>query len=312
MKWGFAGYGRIAGKFEESLSHTDHEIVAIASRSGYDKVKAPTKAYDNYDDLFTDKDVEIVYINTTHNSHAPLTIAALNAGKHVLCEKPISISHESALEMVEAAKRNNRFLMEAVWSRFLPGYRKVMDLISQGAIGEVKQISADFGFRMNPEDPKERLIDPALAAGAIWDVGIYPISLAQDIFKDDPIEMSTSAVLSPLNVEDRCAILLGYGNQRIAQLSCAIDLNTINDATITGTKGHIVMKNFWMCESFKVIKDDGEQSYELPMTSNGLYHEAIACADYIRQGLTESPYMSWDHSLQLAKIMDQAIKQCRS
>lgn len=311
MKWGFAGYGRIARKFEAGLNHIGHEITAIASRSGAGEVDAKIKAYNNYDDLMKDSDVDIVYVSTTHNSHAELAIAALQAGKHVLCEKPMATSAEDTKEMIRVAEENNRFLMEAIWSRYLPGYQKAVALAKDGTIGDILQISANFGFKMNPDAPKERLVDPSLAAGAIWDVGIYPISLAQDIFGESPSSMHVDADLSELNVEDRCAIQLAYGGDRYAQLTCAINLNTINNAVITGSKGHIIMKDFWKCEHFTVINEDGEKVHHHPMTSNGLCHEAMACHDLIADGQIQSPLISWEHSIQLAMIMDKAIKMAR-
>ncbi len=311
MKWGFAGYGRIARKFEEGLNHIGHDIAAIASRSGASEVTEGITAYHNYDDLMNDSEVDIVYVSTTHNTHAQLAIAALEAGKHVLCEKPMATSAEDVKKMIQVAKANNRFLMEAIWSRYLPGYQKAVALAKDGTIGDALQISANFGFKMNPDAPKERLLDPSLAAGAIWDVGIYPISLAQDVFAESPSSMHVDADLSKLNVEDRCAIQLAYSGDRYAQLSCAINLNTINNAIITGTKGHIIMKDFWMCEHFTVINEEGEKIHHHPMASNGLCHEAMACQELIADGQVQSPLISWEHSIQLATIMDKAIKMAR-
>ncbi len=311
MNWGFAGYGRIARKFEEGLNHIGHDIVAIASRSGASDINNSIASYDNYEDLMNDPNVDIVYVNTTHNTHAKLTIAALNAGKHVLCEKPLATSAQDVKEMISVARANERFLMEAIWSRYLPGYQKAMKLIKSGVIGDILHINANFGFRMDPGAPKKRLIDPKLAAGAIWDVGIYPISLAQDIFVDDPVSMHVDAQLSEMNVEDRCAIQLSYDSDRFAQLTCAINLNTVNDAVITGTKGHMIMKDFWKCERFILIASDEESEHHYPMESTGLCHEAIACKDLIEAGQVQSPLISWDHSTQLAKIMDKAINMAR-
>ena len=311
MKWGFVGYGRIARKFEESLKHSNHTISAIASKSGFSNIPDNYRAYKDYADLFKDPEVEIVYINTTHNTHAKHTIHALENGKHVLCEKPMAVSADEVESMINSAEKNQRFLMEAIWSRYLPGYQKVMELIESGTIGEVQFISAHFGFRMNPDDPKERLIKPELAAGAVWDVGIYPISLAQDIFRSDPEDISVCAGLSQYGVEDRCSMQFVYSGRKVAQLSCAIDLNTINKALISGTKGTIEMEDFWRCENFKLSTDKGLERFNYPMVSNGLYHEAVACKEIIEQGLYQSPLISWQHSLQLAKIMDDVIEKSR-
>ncbi len=312
MNWGFTGYGRIARKFEENLAHTDHKLVAIASRSGYDQIKAPIKAYQNYKDLYADTEVDIVYVNTTHNDHCSQTIAALHAGKHVLCEKPLGTSESEVIQMIEAARANDKFLMEAIWTRYLPAYQKVISLVKNGAIGEIQMVHANFGFRMNPEDPKERLINPDLAAGAVWDVGIYPLSLAQDIFNQYPQNIQVSAKLSPLNVEDRCAIQLTYGEGQVAQLSCAIDLNSVNDATIIGSEGSITLRDFWKCEQFTLKTTKDSKDFHLPYVSTGLYHEAMACATYIENNIHESSLITFDNSRELARLMDEVILLSRS
>ena len=292
--------------------HVGFPIVAIASRSSSDSIPEGVKSYDNYEDLLADPAVDIVYISTTHNTHAEWAIKSLRAGKHVLCEKPMSTSFKSTFDMVEAAKSSGKFLMEAIWSRYLPAYQKVIELIKDDVIGEVFQVTANFGFKMNPDDPKERLLNPALAAGALWDVGIYPISLAQDIFGDDPMTVKADGILSDLGVDDRCAIQLTYPNQGIAQLTCAINLRTLNHAVITGTKGHIVMEDFWMCEKFELfVHDQDPKAFHLPMTHNGYSHEARACTNLIKIGEKQSPIISWEHSLQLARIMDNILAQIR-
>ncbi len=311
MKWGFIGYGRIAKKFFEGLQHIGLPVAAIASRSSKE-IPGGVTSFQSYEELLADPEVDIVYISTTHNTHAEWAIKSLQAGKHVLCEKPMSTSFKSTFDMVGAAKSSGTFLMEAIWSRYLPGYQKAIELIKEDIIGEVFQINAQFGFRMNPDDPKERLINPDLAAGALWDVGIYPISLAQDIFGDDPMTIKADAILSDLGVEDRCAIQLTYPNQGIAQLTCAINLKTHNTAVITGKKGHLIMHDFWKCEKLEIHLHDKEvEVIELPMTHNGLCHEARACSNLIQIGETQSPIMTWEHSLQLARIMDSVLLQIR-
>ncbi len=312
MRWGLLGYGRIARKFEESINHSDHEIVAIASRSGQQSIPAQYRAYGSYDQLCGDQEVDIIYVSTTHNFHADHTIKALNAGKHVLCEKPMATSVEEVRNIIGAAEGSGRFLMEALWSRFLPGYQKALSMIRDGRIGEVQMINAHFGFKMDPNDPKERLIRPDLAAGAVWDVGIYPLSLAQDVFEEMPDTIQVHALVTALGVENRCSMQLGYAPDRVAQLSCAVDLNTVNKATITGTLGSVIMEDFWKCERFTLLKNGQREDFYFPMISNGLVHEAIACGTLIEQDKTQSPLMSWDHSLQLSQIMEKIINMARS
>jgi len=223
----------------------------------------------------------------------------------------MAISESEVSAMVACAQKNKRFLMEAIWSRYLPGYIRALDLIKSGEIGEVKMISAHFGFTMDMSDPKPRLIHPDLAAGAIWDVGIYPLSLIQDIYQEDPLQTDVLGQLSSLGVEDRCAVQLNYGDDRFAQMSCAINLTTPNHALITGTKGHVVMEDFWKCERFSITREGSTVTEHLPPTSTGLYHEIVGVHRHIRDGLIESPRIPFSDSLNLARLMDQLIHKSR-
>lgn len=313
MKWGLLGYGRIALKFEESIKASEKdEIVAVASRSQYDTIPSTYKRYQSYEALLADPEVEIVYVCTTHNTHKQLSITALNAGKHVLCEKPMSTSPEDVREMAAVAKQNDKFLMEAIWSRYLPGYHKAIELIKEGAIGEIQMVHANFGFYMNPADPKERLINPSLAGGAVWDVGIYPIQLALSIYGEDPSGISAMGKLNSNGVEESALINMSFSGGGLAQLSCSYQAALTNNAWITGTKGKIIMKDFWMCEEFVLSNDEGTQEFKLPMTSTGYYHEIRACESYIVNKLTESERIPWNDSIGINVAMEEVIRQCKT
>ncbi|MFT4568411.1 MAG: putative dehydrogenase [Saprospiraceae bacterium] len=308
MKWGLLGYGRIAAKFEQSIEASQKDtIVAAASRSQYLNIPKTYKAFNDYDRLLEDDEVEIVYICTTHNTHKQLTIAALNAGKHVLCEKPMSTSASDVKEMTECAEKNNRFLMEAIWSRYLPGYQEALRLIRAGAIGEVKMIQANFGFRMNPEDPKERLINKELAGGAIWDVGIYPISFAMDICQSMPTEIQALGKLNSAGVEETAILNLSFPENVLASLTCSFEHQLQNDAIITGTKGRVTMKDFWKCEDFSLKTEFEETAFEKPMVSSGYYHEILGCSSLIEMGEIQSPLISWQDSWEISSVMDSIL-----
>ncbi|MEL6389805.1 MAG: Gfo/Idh/MocA family oxidoreductase [Bacteroidota bacterium] len=312
MKWGLIGYGRIAQKFEKSIAASPHsEIVAVASRSKYENIPSEYARYDTYAGLVEDAEVEIVYVCTPHNFHKEHSLLALRGGKHVLCEKPMGISTTEVDEMYSVARGENRFLMEAVWSRFLPGYEKAMSIVHSGQIGAPLYVDASFGFAMDVTNPKPRLLQKNLAGGAIWDVGIYPISLTQDVFGLSPSHCQTLGACLDTGVESRALIQLKYGAGRLAKLSCAFDLRLPNQATIIGTSGRIIMDDFWKCERFRTIIEGETTEYHEPMVATGLYHEIIACEKYISQGYLESDRMGYDHSMDLAKTMDLAIQQAR-
>ncbi len=168
MNWGFIGFGRIAVKFMESLRLVKSETpYALASRSNAEQLKSQfsdLKIYDSYEDLLNDIEVDIVYVSTTHNFHKQNVIDALRNGKHVLCEKPMGLTVAEIEEMIAVARGEEKFLMEGLWSRFLPGYQKVREVVESGEIGDITLIRSEFAFT----DPshKNRLYDPNLAGGS--------------------------------------------------------------------------------------------------------------------------------------------------
>lgn len=312
MKWGLLGYGRIALKFEQSIeSCSEDAIVAVASRSQFDNIPDSYQAYKDYNQLIEDPEVEIIYICTIHTTHKEWTLAALNAGKHVLCEKPMSICASDVKEMTACAKENNRFLMEAIWSRYLPGYQEALRLIRSGMIGDIKMIQANFGFQMNPEDPKERLVKKELAGGAIWDVGIYPISLAMDICQASPKKIQALGKLNSAGVEESAIINLSFSGDVLASLTCSFDMQLQNQAIITGSKGQIIMEDFWKCEKLILTTEFNKKEIEKPMVSTGFYHEILASSALIRSGAIESPLISWRHSWEISSVMDKILEMVR-
>jgi len=184
--WGILGLGKIANSFVQDLKLVHSTIAAAASRSqqkanDFAQQYAISKAYGNYEALFEDPNVDIIYIATPHHAHADLAIKALNAGKHVLCEKPMGVNQKEVEGMVEAAKKNGVFLMEALWTRFNPTYQAIQKHLKNGDIGTVNFLNADFGF-INKKPSEGRLLNINLAGGALLDIGIYPVFLAYSLF----------------------------------------------------------------------------------------------------------------------------------
>ena len=313
MNWGFVGFGRIALKFMESLKHADDEtIYAIASRSNAPSIASQypdVKIYDRYEDLFNDPSVDIVYVNTTHNFHKQNVIDALRGGKHVLCEKPIGLTVAEVNEMITVAKEKRRFLMEGLWSRFLPGYREAMNQIKGGAIGEVKYVRAEFAF--SDVSHKERLYDPNLAGGSNYDVNIYNLALVHDIFGHSFSNMMLHAKKSSSGTDLSCSSILQFPEGKMAQLFSSIEMTCENAAMIYGTGGWLKMDQFWKCERFTVNSDEGELVREFPFRSNGYYHEIQAASHCVSTGELESPLMSWQHSLELAAMVEETEKMIK-
>jgi predicted dehydrogenase len=314
MNWGIIGLGKISNKFATALkSVPDANIYAVASRSqakadDFAKVHEAEVAYGTYDKLFQNENVDVVYIGTPHVFHAKNAITAMQNGKHVLCEKPISVNRKLAQQMFDCAKANNVFLMEALWTRFVPSFIEAKRLIQNGEIGEVKSIIADFGFRSNAE-PSSRVFNPKLGGGSLLDVGIYPIFLALNIL-GKPNVIKAVANLNEQGTDDTCGILLQYENT-VANLTSSLITNQKVEATIFGTTGTLQLNNrFHEPTSISIIRNlKVEKTLEFEENSNGMQHQIHEVHHCINHKKIQSEMMSWNDSLLLQEVMDEVRKQ---
>ncbi|UCH84338.1 MAG: Gfo/Idh/MocA family oxidoreductase [Candidatus Latescibacterota bacterium] len=310
IRWGILGPGAISRKFVVDLK-TVHgtDIIAVGSRS-QDRATQFASEFDiprvhaSYDALADDGQVDAIYVGTPHTFHKEHTILCLRHGKHVLCEKPFAINAVEAAEMVQVAKEHRCVLMEAMMTRHLPAMVKVRELIADGAIGEVRMITAGFGFRAE-FDPKSRLFDPALGAGALLDLGVYPLSLAFMLL-GEPATIDARARLGETGVDEEAAVLFGYPDGALAVLTMAIRLDIPREAYILGTRGRIkIWPRWWVPSRISLKKPGGdEQILDLPFKGGGYAHEAEAFMDVIRSGRLESEVMSLDESLSIMRTMD--------
>jgi predicted dehydrogenase len=243
IKWGILACGRIAKKFASDLKYVNGaELVAVASRD-LEKAKAfaaefPAKyVVGSYEELVELEDVDVIYVASPHSHHYEHTLLCLNHGKAVLCEKAFAINAKQAEEMIVLARSKKVFLMEALWSRFLPHYLKVKTLIEEGKLGQIRGVLANFGFK--PADPvPQRLFDPALGGGALLDIGIYPVFLAQSIL-GVPDEIIAHMNPAPTGVDEQCAIQFKFRDGRSASLFSTLASNLETDADIFGSSGRI-------------------------------------------------------------------------
>ncbi|OEK07500.1 Gfo/Idh/MocA family protein [Roseivirga misakiensis] len=312
MNWGFIGFGRIARKFLESLASVDGETpYAFASRSNAVALQEEfpeVKIYDSYESLLADDQVDIVYISTTHNFHCENTIAALNAGKHVLCEKPMGISTQEVKLMIDAAKSSGKFLMEAMWMRFLPAYREAISLVKAGEIGKVNYITANFGFRSEDKLSKDgRLLNPDLAGGALYDVGVYPLTIVSDLFGWQPKHFSAHAVKSDTGVDETIQVQLDFGKDKLAQVLGSVTFHTNKEACIYGDKGFIRLPMFWKATTYEIVKGDDIRIVEKPYKSTGYAHEIEEVVKCIKEGNVESSLFSLNDSLMSAQLVEDIL-----
>jgi len=312
MNWGFLGFGRIARKFLESLDTVDGETpYAFASRSNATNLQEEfpdVVVYDSYKALLEDPKVDVVYISTTHNFHCQNVVDSLRAGKHVLCEKPMGISSDEIMKMKEVAKESDRFLMEAMWMRFLPTYREAIARAKSGTVGEIKYMTASFGFRSEDKLTKDgRLLNPDLAGGALFDVGVYPLTIMSDLFGWEPSSFNASAQLSDTGVDETIQMQFNFEQGQMAQLLGSIGLHTNKEACIYGTNGFIRMPMFWKGERFEIVKGDDLEQFELPYKGNGYVHEIEEVVKCVKEGKSESPLFTLNDSLMSARLVESIL-----
>ena len=310
-RWGVLGTGGIAYSFVEGLRAVPSaRITAVGSRTR-DRAEEFGSAwgiphrYGSYAELAADPDVDVVYVATPHPWHHPNTLLMLNAGKHVLVEKPMAMNALQVSEMVTAARANDRFLMEAMWTRYLPAYRLARDLVAEGAIGELSSVSAEFGINI-PYDPDHRLFNADLGGGALLDLGVYPLALASHYLGELTVVGATRQ-LSPDRMVDTGTTVLARGENGVtATLNCASRSSLPNWAVLAGSGGRIEIESFWTTTGFVLHREGAEpERFDRPFRANGYEYEAEEVARCLAAGERESPDMTWSESLRLAGVMDQ-------
>ena len=314
LNWGILATGRIAHALAGAITTTPgNHLAAVASRN-ITQAKALAAQYGgitahgSYDALLADPTVDVIYVATPHPLHAEWTIKALSAGKNVLCEKPLGVNAAEVMAMTHAAGRQQRFLMEAFMYRCHPQTRIVQELIASGAIGEIRHISANFGYQTSV-DVESRLFANSLGGGGILDVGCYPVSLARLLLNEEPSTVKAHGHLGSTGVDEWTTALLGFSNGVSAQVGTGIRIGLDNSARISGSKGHIQLPNPWL-----PADPDGQWRFELASsgrteqisgTSKPLYVlEVEAVAQAIANGRLESPAMTWQDSLGNARVLD--------
>lgn len=310
FNWGIIGPGKIARKFAEDLAALPHaRLHAVASRSlaraqDFATAFGAPHAFGDYDAFCACEGLDAVYVASPHTSHCEHTLLCLRAGLPVLCEKPFGLNAGEVAQMVAAAREHRVFLMEALWTRFLPTTLKVLELIEQGAIGPVLSVKADFGFQAE-FDPHSRLFSPALGGGALLDIGIYPVFLSL-LLLGPPTDIKTLAHLAPTGVDDEMGILLRHAHGRSAHLHCTLRARTKTEAFIYGEQGTLHLHTRWHEPTSMSLLREGErpQDFHFDFGTNGYSYEAAEVMRCLGAGLLESPLMPLDFSTQLIGLLD--------
>ena len=313
--WGILATGRIARAFAMGLkSVPDAKLVAVGSRSQAsadkfaDDFDVPHR-HDSYRKLVADPDVEAIYVATPHTLHAENSVLCLEAGKAVLCEKPFTINAAQAEKVIATARRRKVFIMEAMWTRFLPVMKRLRELLTEGAIGEPNMLFADFGFRTQ-FNPKSRLFDPELGGGGLLDVGVYPVSLASMIF-GEPTDLVSLARMAPSGVDAQSGFVLRHAAGQLSVLACAVTAQTQQDAVVVGSKGRIHISPSWWKATRMTLYADGKdaQSIELPFEGNGYHYEAVEVMECVCRGKLESDVMPLEETLGVMRTLDRIRAQ---
>ena len=312
VKWGIISTGRIAGEFASDFKYVDNaELVAVASRSqvsadAFAKTHGVPKAYDSYQKLYEDPEVEVIYVATPHNFHFENSRDALAHGKAVLCEKPITVNPQQFEELRAFAKEKDRYLMEGMWSYFHPAIQKAQHWVTEGRIGKLVQVKADFGYSV-PFNPKGRMYNPDLAGGALLDMGIYPIAMAWLFLRKDPKEIHVTNHKASTGVDDDVNILFDYGDET-ANLATSIRSKLFNNLFIIGTEATIRIPFFWKASQCFLYKGDEQvDHFNDGRESIGFNHELQAVSQDIIEGKKESAIMPHANSAKLQELMSKVM-----
>jgi predicted dehydrogenase len=314
IRWGILSTGRIAATFVEDLRLLpDAVVTAVGSRTeGAAKRFAaahgiPT-AHGSWRALAEDPDVDVVYVATPHSGHLAATMTVLDAGKAALTEKPIALDVAQATDLFDAARERGLFLMEAMWTRFIPAVRRATELVASGAIGRVSSVSADFGF-VAPDDETHRLHAKALGGGALLDVGIYPATMAH-LFLGAPDEIRAWADIGPQGTDRNTAMIFGYASGALASLTCSLVAATPWLVVIAGTEGRIDLPSVTSPAHLTLHRDDrAAELVDLSYAGRGYHFEAAHVHTCLRDGLIESPVMPHAESLAVMTTLDRVRAQ---
>jgi predicted dehydrogenase len=316
LRWGILGAGGIAGAFVKDLQANGRTVTAVGSRTegkarGFAGRFGIRSAHGSYAGLVEDDAVDAVYVATPHALHAANAELALNAGKHVLVEKPFTINAAEARSVVALAATRGLVVLEAMWTRWVPTMVRVREVIASGAIGDVRTVLADH-TQLIKKDFSSRMYAPELGGGALLDLGVYPISFASDILGSPQVVHAVSAP-TRTGVDAQTSVVLGYDGGRSALIHTALDAKGPNTAAIIGTEGRIALDPVWYePTSFTVFDPRGEplERYEKPeINGRGMQFQAFELERLVADGALGGGILSPDESISIMTTLDEIRRQ---
>lgn len=313
VRWGVIGTGKIARTFAHDLSLIEEgAVVAVGSRTheaalDFGAELGVTRCYGSYEDLVADPEIDAVYVATPHPWHFEHASLAIAAAKPVLVEKAFTMNAREARELVDRARAAGVFMMEAMWTRFLPHVVALRELVASGALGELVVFEADHG-KWFPEDPHHRLFDPGLGGSAMLDLGVYPISFASMLL-GTPRRILAMVDPAFTGVDGQASMIFGYDSGAQALLTCTSRARSATRACLTGTEARVEIDgDFYAPTSYRVITRTGEvTTVDVAVAPRGLRFQAVEVARCLGEGLSESPVMPLDESVSIMATMDEVI-----
>lgn len=310
VRWGILATGGIARLFTKDLLLAGHTVAAVGSRSRQSAHRFATefgiaRAYGSYEALVADPRVDAVYVATPHPLHASNATAALEAGKHVLVEKPFALNATEAQGVVDLAKRKGLVVLEAMWTRFLPHMARIRRIIASGILGEIRSVVADHTQEL-PEDPAHRLNALELGGGALLDLGIYPISFAWDIL-GKPLTIQATARFKATGVDAETAVLFRHAGDAISLTLSASDTAGPNVATVIGTRGRIAVDAVWYRPTtFRVYdhKQNVLEEFESAVAGRGMHFQAAEAERLIKLGMLAGDILPPTESVAIMATLD--------
>lgn len=314
ISWGIIGAGKIAAKFAQDIQYTSHaELSAVASRSAENANNFAIrhgipKAYGSYEDLYADKEIDAVYVATPHPFHFKNVSDALNSGKAVLCEKPITMNPDECEDLISLAKKKDKYLMEAMWTYFLPAIHKAIEWVSSGKIGKIRHIKSSFGFSL-PFQPGHRAYNPELGGGSILDIGIYCIALTWLFYKKNPENITVIAQKTSENIDTDVLAILDYGDCT-SVIHSSFNCKLPDSAFIIGEEGYIEIPEFWRATECLLYKEKiMTDHFTEHRQANGLNYEIEAASLDILNNRKESAVVPLNTSLEFQKMMENILKK---
>lgn len=314
INWGIIGLGKIANKFAADLQlSTISKLYGVASR---DITKAEnfathynsTKYFDSYEALADDPEIDVIYIATPNSFHYENTIMCLKKGKAVLCEKPMGIDAKQVKQMIAEAKLRNVFLMEGIWTRFIPATQKLIEILNKKTIGELRFIRADFGFK-GDTNPEGRVYNKKLGGGSLLDIGIYPIYFSL-LTLGIPSEMKVMARMTQTDVDAYCSMLFDYDNGAKANLESTIEADTPTEAFIYGENGSIQLHTrFHHTEKMTISRNGEKEVLDIKYQGNGYSYEIEEVNKCLLNHETESAKLPLSMSIHLITLIDRVKKE---